>query len=162
MSQKKFRPAKPSPATVQPANQPIPDQVRAMLQAEVYSETRPIPRPQEMAEYDALVPGAAGRFITAWEAETAHRRAVELIRLETVGDEIKAVALDRRLGLLLSFALGAGTLGSLVYMGVAGVSLIGMAPVLLAGGSLVWAVRRSTSTPLPPPSGGGKPVESSE
>lgn len=127
-----------------------------MITQEVYSESRPIPKPQEMADYNAIVPGAAERFISAWEDETAHRRAVELIRLETIRDEIKAAALDRRFGLVLGFALGGGTLASLVYMAVVGVSLAGMAPVLVAGGGFVWAVRRSTSTPAPPPAQAGK------
>ncbi len=102
-----------------------------------------------MAEYNAIVPGAAERFITAWEDETAYRRELDRTRMQTVKEEIRAVAIDRRIGLFLSFALGAGCVGSLVYMAVAGVSLAGMAPVLVAAGSLVWAVRRSTSTPPP-------------
>jgi hypothetical protein len=54
---------------------------------------------------------------------------------------------DRRLGLWLSFLLGGGGLAALVYMAVHGVSFAGMAPVLLALGAMIWAVRRSTTWP---------------
>lgn len=126
----------------------------AQTEVSVSRESRPIPKPADMAEYEAILPGTAERFITAWETETAHRRDLDRLQTETIALEIRAAAKDRRIGLWLSFLLGAGGLAALVYMAVHGVGFAGMAPVLIGFGALVWAVRRSTSLPnIEPPPG---------
>ncbi len=120
-----------------------------MIQTElsVRSETRPIPKPEEMAAYNAIVPGAAERFFSALEAESVHRREMDKLQTNALIAEMRATTTDRRIGLWLSFLLAGAGGAALVYMALQGVSIIGMAPVLLAFGSLIWAVRRSTTWP---------------
>ena len=60
---------------------------------------------------------------------------------------MRATTTDRRIGLLLSFLLGGVGLGAIFYMAVHHVSFGGTAAVLVAFGSMVWAVRRSTTWP---------------
>jgi uncharacterized membrane protein len=115
-------------------------------------ESRPMPSPQEMAEYNALIPDGAERFMKNWETEGEHRRSIDLLKARVLREEVKAAATDRRLGLVFGWIIGMSGLGGLIYMGLHNVSFGGMAAVVAAVASLVWAVRRSTETPAPPDS----------
>lgn len=110
-----------------------------------------MPSPQEMAEYNAIIPNGAERFMSSWEKEGEHRRSIEILKARVLREEVQAAATDRRLGLILGWLLGVFGLGGLVYMGLHGVGFGGMAAVVAAVASLVWAVRRSTNEPGGPP-----------
>jgi uncharacterized membrane protein len=139
-----------------PTAQPLPGQLQAMLERTEFTLsqeiTRQVPDPAEMAQYDSLVPGSAARFIAEWAADKANERDLALIQAEAIREEIRAAAKDRRTGLWMGFLLGGGGLTGLVLMGLQGASWVGMGAVVLAISSLVWSVRRSTTTPQEPPS----------
>lgn len=105
----------PAPAGISKATAVV---LRQIFRAQAYS--LPLPPPEVMEEYAHLVPDAAERFFRAWEAESDHRRQIELRKLN-----------DRRRTQWLAFTLAvAGLLaagyflhqgelvtGSLVFLG---------------------------------------------
>jgi hypothetical protein len=61
------------------------------------------------------------------------------------------MAKDRRLGLIFGAFLALGGLASIVFAVLNNVDLKGVAAIMVAVGSMVWAVRRSTKDVPPPP-----------
>jgi uncharacterized membrane protein len=98
------------------------------------SHSGPLPAPEDLAEYDAVCPGAANRIITMAESNMDHRQSMEktLINseygLRTRGQWLALVALFAMLGVIaFTFWLGqpiAGSvLGSATLIAVTGMFL---------------------------------------
>lgn len=100
----------------------------------------PLPPPDALVKYDAIVPGAAERIISMWEVQVGHRQGLE----RTV---IDADVKDSKLGLILGFliALAAIIVGGwvTVYGGhtTAG-TIIAAIPVPTLAGVFVYGSRQ--------------------
>ena len=77
--------------------------VRAVARV-VQSEFRgPIPPPEIISGYEAIVPGAADRILSMAETQSQHRQEMERIKM-------KSESRDGLLGILFAFILGIGSI----------------------------------------------------
>lgn len=95
----------------------------------------PLPAPQELAEYDLVVPGAADRIITRFEKQSDHRMNLETSVIKH--DNVRAY-----LGMVGGFLLQAGVIWGTVKLGAGGHEW--SAAALGGGGSVtglstIWA-----------------------
>ena len=90
----------------------------------------PLPPPEILGLYNAVVPGMAERLLTAFEAQQAHRHQLEL---ETVRNGIWR----SRNGLWCGLAVA---LGALIVAGAAIVTRQQIAGAIIGGGTLVGIV----------------------
>lgn len=140
-SPKPARKNNPSP------NVPIPNQsghhiVGAQLQT-VYS-AGPLPHPDILARYDAVLAGAADRIVARFEQQGEHRQQMEARALEVQADNLKRQAdlaarahesqfRTTRLGQIFAFVIALTVLSGSFYCIVSGHDVSG---TILAGGSL--------------------------
>ena len=77
--------------------------VRAVARV-IQSEFRgPIPPPEIISGYEAIIPGAADRILAMAEKQSQHRQEMEKIK-------IKSESRDGLLGILFAFVLGIGSI----------------------------------------------------
>lgn len=82
------------------------------LSVQQWSFESPLPPPSVLAEYEALIPGFAERFLAQWEQQTQHRQRLEAL---VVGTEART----QERGQHYTLALG---VVALVVAGVLGVT----------------------------------------
>ena len=82
-----------------------------------------------MREYEAMLPGAAGRLFTLLESQQAHRHGLE-------GKVVTAGILRDRLGQVMAFLLGAMLIGGGVFLLYHDKRLEGFSAIATAIGSL--------------------------
>ncbi len=61
----------------------IPSVVRQIIEARAEFHSGPLPLPSTFAKYDEILPGAAERILALAEAQAAHRRDMEMQRLQS-------------------------------------------------------------------------------
>lgn len=86
----------------------------------------PLPAPETLAQYDALVPGAANRIITMAEEQATHRRNLEAQAVPA------AIAAEKR-GQYSGLVVAISGLGASLILGLAGKEV---AAAALGGGGL--------------------------
>lgn len=92
----------------------------------------PLPPPSVLADFGNVVENGAERIMIAWEAETAHRRKIEI-------DSLRFSFLDSMFGKISALIFVLAALGVTAYSASIGAQWIG---VVLGGGvigSVVWA-----------------------
>ncbi len=92
----------------------------------------PLPPPDILRQYDAVIPGAAERILKMAEEQDQHRR-----RLESAA--IAAGHSDARLGLILGFIIVFGFIGVATYAISKGASLVGLSMVIADLAALLGA-----------------------
>jgi len=92
----------------------------------------PLPSPDTLAEYDALVPGAAADIIRQAKGQSAHRQKIELA---VVNNGIR----QSYLGQILAFAIAMAVILGAIYLILQGKSVEGLTSLILALGSLLGA-----------------------
>jgi uncharacterized membrane protein len=120
--------ANPPPAPRQPQTQTV------SFQAEIVQG--PLPDPQVLARYDAIVQGAAERIIAMAERDGQHLQSVEKMR-------ITAMFYERRLGQIFGFLIALSGLSASVFLAytghevtasvIGGATLVSLASVFVAG-----------------------------
>ena len=100
----------------------------------------PLPPPEVLRQYDAIIPGMAERLLQAFEAQGSHRR----------GMDDKVLTMNFRLakvGQIFAFVLGLAALGGGTYLIAAGHDAYGIALVFGTIAPMVaaflWTGRRS-------------------
>jgi uncharacterized membrane protein len=125
----------------------------APVQSRVYATTRfsgPLPPPETLREYDAIVPGLAREIVDQWKGETAHRH-MTIDGLRATDREAMTLFHEaERRG--QRYALTAIVLVLLVVV----VSLllhspaVGITSIVAGAAALVWALRRRSDVPGSP------------
>lgn len=78
----------------------------------------PLPHPDTLARYDQIVPGAANRIVTKFEAQTEHRMRIE--KIVVWAGSIKEVA-----GVFLGFIIAVLTISGGIYTALKGQPFLG-------------------------------------
>ena len=99
-----------------------------MVIAEKFSG--PIPSPEVIARYEAIIPGAAERILTMAEEQQKHRMDLEN---RVVNSKIS----DSRLGIILGFILTIVIIAVSLCAILMGYSVIGFSSIIIAIGGLV-------------------------
>ncbi|MGH2410434.1 MAG: DUF2335 domain-containing protein [Chloroflexota bacterium] len=127
----------------QPARHPAPTQERPIPPSLMVAAWEGmLPHPDDLARYDALVPGAARLIIEQARDQTAHRMAQEAAILQ-------ANIRYRDRALLCGAAVVLTALVAAVILGLAGVSggyWTGIAAVLAAAATTLYGIRRTADT----------------
>ena len=113
---------------------PIVSEVAA-VQAHAFSG--PLPRPQDFAEYDHTLSGAAERILALTERESAFRHESELKRLEIAEKDAHAAREETKRGQFLSFAITCVAFASAVACAIIGQPWVAG---IIAGTTLVSVV----------------------
>jgi uncharacterized membrane protein len=122
-----------------------PHQITTVERREEHLEhhTGPLPHPETLARYEATLPGAAERIITAMENEGAHRRELEKADAEHFRRahmlQVRHQGRGQFFGLLVAFG-GFGLAGFAIYCGhpltaaaIAAIDLLGLVTVFVTG-----------------------------
>jgi uncharacterized membrane protein len=137
--------------------QPVQSQVIAQQQMQVRHHSGPIPAPQDLFQYDQLIPGAADRIIAMAEREQAHRMNIEDMatradirhRDEVVAaqrENAKGVFRGDLAGQILGWSIGLVCVAGAIYTASIGahptipIALVGL-PVV----SIIKAIRNGSS-----------------
>lgn len=100
------------------------------IQASVSSFSGPLPPPEALAAFDAIVPGAAERILVMAEKQQTHRHQLE-------SQVVSSNSFAQRLGPILGFVLAALIVLGGFWLIEQGKSIVGMAAILSATASLV-------------------------
>jgi len=99
----------------------------------------PVPPPNLLKEYEAIMPGAAKMIFTAAKEERHHRHEIENVRAELAIKETSANIISNRIGQTLSFLSLLAVLIASVWMASVGKTLDGVYLVIVAMALLVLA-----------------------
>ena len=109
----------------------------------------PLPPPQTLREYNEVVPGLAQEIVDQWKGETTHRHdTIDALR-ETDKQALRAFYKGEMVGQLIAAVLFLAILAVVVYAIYEHNTAVGIAGIVAAGASVIWAIRRR--------SGGGEP-----
>ncbi len=97
-----------------------------------YAYSGPLPHPEIVRQYEALVPGAAERILTQFEQQSAHRREMERA-------VISSNSFSQRVGSISASVIGMMGVGGGVWLTYLGRSMEGLGTLLATLGSLVGA-----------------------
>lgn len=118
----------------------------AFLRAELQATwTGPLPPPAALQAFDEAAPGSAALIIQEFQAEAAHRRALEL-------GQAKLIARETHVGQALAIAYALAALGVAAYAASVGAEWIGSivgGGVILSG--IVAFLRGRATPPREPP-----------
>ena len=101
--------------------------LQSEMKVAISTRSGPLPSPQELAEYEMVLPGSAERFMASFKREASQRQRLEW------AIEVSAV----RRGQWLAFAIYLITLGASVFLIYLDYPVYGLVGVLLAMGTLV-------------------------
>lgn len=103
----------------------------------------PIPSPDILSKYDALMPGLADRIVTMAEVEVSQRHKVEWECLVLNREALHVEAGERRIGQILGFSIGMASLAvSIVSLFmryeiaasiIGGTTVVGLVAVFVTG-----------------------------
>lgn len=154
--------SKPSGALRRP-NQPTPQpKVVSTTTTVATHRSGPLPAPEDLKEYDLLIPGAAQQIISMAESEQRHRISMEqatLVSDQRHRDQVLAAqvantrSLFRRefVGQLFGWLIGVGCVGGAIYTVHVGGSPWAVAAFLgLPVASIIKAVRNHNAPPKKP------------
>lgn len=101
----------------------------------------PLPPPDLLRQYDAIVPDAANRIIAMAEGQAAHRRQLEDRATDAIIEDTRAERLERKRGQFYGFTIGITgiTAGALIVI-FANNSVGIIAGTALSGGTIVTLV----------------------
>ncbi len=111
--------------------------------------TSPLPSPDDLDRYVALVPDAAERLLSAGEREQAHRHRVESELVATDADTMPRYFAGQRRAHISGLVLGLSYLAAMVLAILAGYPLAGVGGATFGIAAVIWAIRRDPSTPAP-------------
>lgn len=112
----------------------------------------PIPPPEELHHYEAVIPGAADRILRMTEAESQHRQRQEEASIQAniasqqrqislVEFQARALSRSDLLGQLLGFAVSIASLSGCVYLAYLGQPWVASALVGLPLAGVIRALR---------------------
>lgn len=147
-----------------PAQNPAPAAQGPVLQVQSIQATSfqsfqgPIPPPELLGQYNAIIPDAAERILAMAERENRHRHeqesqalqaniAAQQKQLEIAEQQTKATFRSDTYGQLLGFAVSAGCVGGCIYLALNGQPVVAG---LLAGLPLAGIIRALKDRPKPP------------
>jgi uncharacterized membrane protein len=104
----------------------------ASMRTEQRLHLGPLPSPEQLAQYNQVLPGLAERIVAMAEKQSGHRQDIE-------GRVVRSNIRNATIGQFLAFVLGAGTIGGSIWLVSIGRSLEGVSGVVMAIGSLLWA-----------------------
>lgn len=105
--------------------------------------TSPLPRPDDLERYAALVPDAPERLLAAGEREQAHRHEVESRLVAIDESSMPKFYEGQRRAHLISLALGLGYEGIMLAVVLTGYPIPGIVGAAAGIGAMIWAVRRA-------------------
>jgi len=121
----------------------------------------PLPHPSVLREYDGVVPGLSREIVDQWKGETAHRhKTIDGLR-KTDNEAMQSFYKAELRGQFISGVIFLGVL-ALAYFAIREHEpAVGVAALITAGGSAVWAMRRRSDGPTGPPTdlGSGDDLE---
>ncbi|ERO40943.1 DUF2335 domain-containing protein [Lactiplantibacillus plantarum] len=90
----------------------LPEKTRMTIaRSQVFSG--PLPPPQQLKEYNDVLPGAADRILKMAERQSEHRQKME-------GQVVESNTKNSRLGVIFAFLLGAMIIGGGIYLAAIG------------------------------------------
>jgi uncharacterized membrane protein len=125
---------------------------RRVFAAQTFSG--PLPPPESLQEYDNVVPGLAREIVDQWKDETAHRhKTIDGLRA-TDREAMRLFHEGEKRGQRYALAAIVLVLAVVVISLLLDRPAVGIAGILVGGGTLIWALRRRSNTPddpqLPP------------
>jgi len=103
----------------------MPEAIRVSAQFAVQQQVGPIPSPEILKNYDAVKAGFADRIIKMAEEESAHRRDLEKLAVESQAKDQAAYRRAEMLGQISGLAIGLAAIGGAVYSAVHGAQIAG-------------------------------------
>jgi uncharacterized membrane protein len=113
------------------------------------SYTSPLPSPDDLDRYVALVPDAAERLLSAGELEQAHRHRIENELVATDADTMPRYFAGQRRAHISGLVLGLAYLGAMVLAILRGYPLVGVGGATFGIAAVIWAMRRDPSASAP-------------
>jgi|ERR1039458_6072924 uncharacterized membrane protein len=111
----------------------------------------PLPPPAVLQQYDGVIKGLAQDIVAQWKGETDHRHTTIDGLRKTDNEAMRAFYKAELLGQLIAGILFLGVLVLAFYAISEHEPVVGVAALLTAGASGVWAMRRrSNGSPGPP------------
>ena len=129
------QPPVPTESTLPPGDRVVgvPTNVRiAAVRAEQRIHLGPLPAPDQLAQYNQILPGLAERIVAMAEKQSGHRQDVE-------GRVVRSNVRNATIGQCFAFVLGAGTIGGSIWLVSIGRSLEGLSGIVVAIGALLGA-----------------------
>ena len=121
---------------------------RRVFAAQTFSG--PLPPPESLREYDDVVPGLAREIIDQWKGETAHRHnTIDGLRA-TDNEAMRLFHEGEKRGQRYALTAIVLVLAVVVISLLLDRPAVGIAGILVGGGTLVWALRRRSDTPDDP------------
>jgi len=141
------------PEGPQPSVSPQPIKTSGKIQAIVSREhSGPLPAPEDMARYEAILSGAAERIFKKFEEQASHRMEVEKTalnadvhaqqaQLKIVYNREKSVAKSDLLGQTLGALIALGAIAGAIYLGSVGQITAAVALCGIPLASIIQAMR---------------------
>ena len=92
--------------------------------------TGPLPRPEELAKYEQILPGAADRIIRMAEQQSTHRQSLEVV---VIGGN----ATTQKWGLACAFIIAMSAIWGGIWISLKGMSGTGLTAIIVALVALV-------------------------
>lgn len=125
MSADQQLPSRIVPPVEIPTPEPQPRKPQTLARITSVQFSGPLPPPALLKQYEEICPGYAERLITAFEAESAHRREMERKVLEAhVSRDNKQFA-EARCGQICALIITLAAIGAGVYTALAGYEIAG-------------------------------------
>jgi len=96
-------------------------QVEAQFIAQQFAG--PLPHPEILGSYNQILPGLAERIVTSWEAESEHRRQIEVRETRIAEQFVKARRREVVTGQVLATVIALSGVGATVLMAINGVGV---------------------------------------
>lgn len=91
----------------------LPSNIRNQLVIRSMHFVGPLPPPEQLGEYEKVLPGAADRIIKMAEDQATHRQKIESL-------VVKSNSRDSLLGIICAFILGLTVIGGGIYLALQG------------------------------------------
>lgn len=101
-----------------------PNQSR-IIQTSAQMYSGPLPRPEDLAKFEAIQPGLADRIVKMAESEAVHRRSLEEKALDCEVQNCKSQFIEARIGQIFALIIGLFCIGVGGYCGLNGAQLTG-------------------------------------
>jgi uncharacterized membrane protein len=110
----------------------------------------PLPPPNVLAQYEQAHPGLAGEIVEQWKTETAHRHATVDHLRQIDREAMEKFYEGERRGQYIALVVFLGSAGVAALSIALKVAPVGIAAILMAGGSAIWSMRRKSDTRASP------------
>lgn len=129
---------------------------RLDLGVEASRYASPLPRPDDLERYAALIPGAPERLLAAGEREQAHRHEMERRLVAIDESAMPKYYAGQRFAHIISLVFGLAYLAVMALAVLEGYPIVGISGAAAGLAAVVWALRRD------PAAGGHSPGEEAE